>query len=324
MFCLSGVSSFSASVLALSWLRHSPDRLIAGCSTGRAAMYRVTESALRADADDFTSSSSVPSGLQLQHAYSSPLTDQMTSLHCNSTDTLLCASGYTYHVNVLDIETGQMLRSLRNIHSSHVNIARFANHMPYLLLTCSFDRKLHMFDVRSNARVERADTFGGGGSSPVPIYTCESTTGNVMVCFSPNDQYFLSSAVDNEVKQYHVVDGTLSLEYAIPKQRLQTNYTRSYYLNEGEAIISGSSASDLLYVCSSVDGEVLDTVDMVESRRDDHLYIQSLRGCPLPDQHNRCTVLVCYRKQTIANSYEVRCVRDRQMGQSPYLRFAFC
>jgi hypothetical protein len=140
----------------------------------------------------------------------------------------------------------------------------------------------------------------------VPIYTCESTTGLVMCCFSPNDQYFLSSAVDNEVRQYHVVDGRMHLEYDIPKLGIATNYTRSYYMNEGEAIISGSSASDLLHVCSSVDGQVLDTVDMVESRRDDQLYIQSLRGCPMPDQHNRCTVLVCYRKQPITHSYEVR------------------
>jgi WD40 repeat protein len=115
-----------------------------------------------------------------------------------------------------------------------------------------------MFDLRCNQRVRAvgsdssdADGFLNADSSPVPIYTCSSQSGNVMVCFSPNDLYFLSSAVDNEVRQYHVRDGALHLEYAIPKHHSKTNFTRSYYMNEGEAIISGASNSDLLYIASS-------------------------------------------------------------------------
>jgi hypothetical protein len=56
-------------------------------------------------------------------------------MHCNADDTLLAGSGYTHSVHVSDLETGHKLRVLKNIHEGHINIARFANHMPYLLLT---------------------------------------------------------------------------------------------------------------------------------------------------------------------------------------------
>jgi hypothetical protein len=119
----------SASVLALSWLHHSADRLIAGCSVGVAAMYRVDNNQLRRDEveEEELMRTPPPSALQLHHSYAQPLTEQMTSLHCNSDDTLLCASGYTHSVNVLDLQTGQQLRRMKNIHQGHINIARFAN-----------------------------------------------------------------------------------------------------------------------------------------------------------------------------------------------------
>ena len=298
---------YSANILALSWLHHTPDRFVAGGSNGAAAMYKITDTSRMDDEETEIIDSSA---LELHYTYPTALTSEMTSLHCNADDTLLCASGYTHSVNILDLGTGQRLRQLKNIHQGHINIARFANGLPYLLLTCSFDRKLNMFDTRSNARVVRAgmDPYDSSSwlnrsSTPVPIYTCSTQTGCVMVCFSPNDMYFLSSAVDNEVKQWSVVDGSLDLEYAIPKLDNKTNYTRSYYMNEGETIISGSSGSDLLHICSSVDGQVLDSVDMSEGRHDSSLYIQSLRGCP--DHHNRASVLVCYRKQPIEKSFEL-------------------
>ena len=36
-----------------------------------------------------------------------------------------------------------------------------------------------------------------------------------MVCFSPDDRYLLSSAVDNEVRQYMAVDGRLTMKFDI-------------------------------------------------------------------------------------------------------------
>lgn len=34
-----------------------------------------------------------------------------------------------------------------------------------------------------------------------PLYTVRSSKGNVMACFSPDDAFLLSSAVDNEVRR---------------------------------------------------------------------------------------------------------------------------
>jgi len=72
-----------------------------------------------------------------------------------------------------------------------------------------------------------------------------------MVCFSPNDLYFLASAVDNEAKQFLTADGRLGIAYDIPRQRSPSNYTRSYCLHGGEQSISGASSSELP-VCSLV------------------------------------------------------------------------
>ena len=277
-------------VLAVAWLRRDPTRFVAAAAHGGAALFSVDLSsttahlaeeareALEADgsrpwgtssrsapaAAAAASSSSAPAAdpnaLSLVHRFNAPLAPKLTSMHCNADDTLLSGSGYTHSVFISDMATGFKLRTLKNIHEGHVNIARFANQLPYLLLTSSFDHSCKMFDLRSNHTVRRGDV-----DVPVPIYTCSSRSGNVMVCFSPNDTYFLSSAVDNEVRQYHVRDGSLHLEYDIPKHNIATNYTRSYYANEGECIISGASNSDLLYVASSVDGSIIDTVDMVSA-----------------------------------------------------------
>lgn len=193
---------------------------------GGAAMYKVDQSMIREQYD--SNSLTAPSAISLHHAYAKPLVERLTSIHCNADDTLLSASGYTQSVNVHDLQTGQQLRRLKNIHSQHINLARFANMMPYLLLTCSFDQQICMFDLRTNNRVLRAgsdpsdpETYLNMASSPVPIYSCKSVTSNVMVTFSPNDQYFLSSGVDNEVRQYHVVDGKQHIEYPIPKNRMK-------------------------------------------------------------------------------------------------------
>ncbi len=71
-------------------------------------------------------------------------------------------------------------------------------------------------------------------------------------------------------------------------------------LSQGECILSGTSNCDLLYIASSVDGSIIDTVDTVEGRREKTLYMQSLRGRPLPNAQgqNRCAVLVCFKAHT--------------------------
>mmetsp|Transcript_2332 Transcript_2332/g.3314 ORF Transcript_2332/g.3314 Transcript_2332/m.3314 type:complete len:1319 (+) Transcript_2332:231-4187(+) len=252
------------SILALSWLRKNPQLLLAGSSSGKAKLYRLSDS----------------KNLDVALEYGSqPLTEEMTSIHCNCEDRLLVTSGYTRNVNIFDIETGRAVREYRNIHGDHINICRFANTMPDVLLTCSFDNTVKLWDTRCHRQV--------------PIHVSKSSGGNVMVCFSPDDMYYLASAVDNEVKQYQTVDGRLHLDFDIKPIHSSINYTRSYYANSGDLVVSGSSNDDVVHICCSSTGKVVDSIRMYEGRRFPNLYVQSLRGNPI--EANRFGVLVCYR-----------------------------
>lgn len=50
---------------------------------------------------------------------------------------------------------------------------------------------------------------------------------------SPDDVFLLTSAVDNEVKQYLALDGRLHMDLDIPKTGMDENFTRSYYTSSG-------------------------------------------------------------------------------------------
>lgn len=122
--------------------------------------------------------------------------EQLTSLHVNSTDNQLLASGYSKGVALYDIASGRRLQQFTNIHQEPINVAKFAHHSPYMFATSSFDHDVKMWDLRQNPMR--------------PCYTASSSRGNVMVCFSPDDLYLLVSAVDNEV-QYSKVHFCLLL-----------------------------------------------------------------------------------------------------------------
>lgn len=259
------------SILALSWLRRDPYKLLAGSSfsypctcsrslqcefshlmvspctrttgssAGSAVLYNVHPRAVRSVSIDPRRCSyclvilllftifvichvAQDKPISVRHDYGN-IIEELTSIHCNCDDRFMVASGYTKDVQIFDIATGQVSRVYKQIHEDHINISRFANHLPNILLTCSFDNTLKMWDTRDHYQV--------------PIYSLQSEAGNVMVCFSPNDQYFLASAIDNEVKQYCTVDGRLDLSYNIKPVGSNINYTRSYYGNDGQIIISG-------------------------------------------------------------------------------------
>lgn len=111
--------------------------------------------------------------------------DQLTSVHVNSTDELFLASGYSRNVALYDISSGKRVQIFTDMHQGHINVVKFANYSPSIFATSSFDQDVKMWDLRQK---------------PLnPCFTASSSRGNVMVCFSPDDQYILASAVDNEV-----------------------------------------------------------------------------------------------------------------------------
>merc|ERR1712232_1001032 len=166
----------------------------------------------------------------------------LTSLHVNSTDQYCLTSGFSSQVYLYDICEGRVAQSWHNLHQQHINVLKFAHHNPHLFATSSFDEEVKLWDLRDMTR---------------PVFTRKSNQGNVMVCFSPDDKYILSSAVDNEVRQYLTDGGRLHLNLDIKKSYSKHNYTRSYYMNNGEYIIVGSCQEGLVRIFNASTGKFL-------------------------------------------------------------------
>ncbi|CAM9474506.1 unnamed protein product, partial [Hapterophycus canaliculatus] len=110
---------------------------------------------------------------------------------------------------------------------------------------------------------------------------------------SPDDVFLLTSAVDNEVKQYLALDGRLHMDLDVPKTGLDENFTRSYYTSSGRLILSGSSEEQTVRLYCAQTGRLIHSAEMYPGRKHGSLYVQSLRGDPHHDF--QFSVLVNYR-----------------------------
>ena len=191
---------------------------------------------------------------------------ELTSVHVNSTDELMLASGYSSTISLYDLATGHPYRSFDQVHSKHINIVRFANSTPHLMASCSFDKFVKLWDLRV--------------PGCTPVFTLPSNGPTVMIAFSPNDLNLLVSGVDNDVTQFDVTSGRLSLDLPAPRTGLDTAYTRSYYGNAGDTIVTANSQENVLRYHSAVTGDELDVVNMQQPSDSCTQYVQSLRGSP--------------------------------------------
>ncbi len=245
------------SVLGLSWFNKDPSMFISGSEDGSIHVYNVDRMA------DRKHGGCVLDATPFQY---------LTSLHTNCTDEKFLVSGYSTSIRLYDLGCGLELETIHGCHSEHINVLKFAHRNPNLFVTSSFDKSVKLWDLR-----ERRP-----GGTRRPVFESESETGNVMVCFSPDDRYMLVSGVDNEVKQYCTGYGRLERSFDIPKSYNEHNYTRSYYMNGGDYIISGSCAEDVVRVYNARTGRLFKEVDLDNRscRREGLIFVQSLRANP--------------------------------------------
>lgn len=257
----------SNSAMALCWLNKHPSKLLAGFEKGSLRLYDINQVTTEVEDSLWTSSTKFYDDF-----------DQLTSVHVNSSDDKFLASGYSRKLAVYDLCTGRRLQLFTDIHRETINVAKFASCSPHLLVTSSYDRDVKMWDLRQKPKL--------------PCFTSSSSRGNVMVCFSPDDLYLLVSAVDNEVRQLLAVDGRLHTRFEISSTGSSHNFTRSYYMNNRDYIISGSSDESILRICCAQTGRRLRDIHLQDRTLGSSMYVQSLRSDPF--RHFHMAVLAAY------------------------------
>jgi hypothetical protein len=236
------------SVLGIKWFHHHHDRFIAGSAAGIITC---------AKADIWDDSPETVYKLQKY-----PLFRKLSSVHINCDDSRLLVSGNARNVAIYDTSTGSLIAETPPIHTESINISRFSNLSPHVFATCSFDSTVKLWDARVPSTIS------------APVYTITTPRSLVMINFSPNDAFLLSSGVDNEVNQYLVADGRHHLRYDVPARGSDINFTRAYYSASGGYVLTGGCEESCVHLLCSSTGSMLMTVPLFPASQLPSAYVQ--------------------------------------------------
>lgn len=79
------------------------------------------------------------------------------------------------------------------------------------------------------------------------------------------------------------VDGRVHLNFGITATGSSQNYTRSYYLNGRDYIVSGSCDEHVVRICCAQTGRRLRDISLEGKGSGTSMFVQSLRGDPFRD-----------------------------------------
>mmetsp|Transcript_43802 Transcript_43802/g.93169 ORF Transcript_43802/g.93169 Transcript_43802/m.93169 type:complete len:894 (+) Transcript_43802:144-2825(+) len=235
----------SSQVLSLAWLRHHPQ--IAACglaNSGRISIIRYTPSS-----SPWTPALHYVASVGAFSAF-------LSSLSINCTDDFLLASGSSNDVAIYDMQTGKVIQNGLGVHSSMINISRFAHCSPHIFSTASIDHTCKLWDLRQPVVREG------------PVKVLRTRGPNVMCTFSPDDSHILCSGVADGLEQFEVPSfrrTPVRFPLGHSPHAGPTRYRRSMYLATGRHFVTGTTEESRIRVLS-VQGDDLGTVDFRTSR----------------------------------------------------------
>lgn len=149
-------------ILGLCWLRNRTNLFICGSGDGNVTLNTSDAYDSFNARDSSTIGKANPSIIRTFERFK-----ELTSVHVNCSDEWILLSGYTPKCDVLDLETGSLIRSFENIHRDHINISRFTHTSPSVFATCSFDETVKLWDMRVHQKT------GGGVQKSIYSVKCD-------------------------------------------------------------------------------------------------------------------------------------------------------
>jgi WD40 repeat protein len=223
-------------VLGLSWMKHHPELAVCGAAhSGKISFVRFNH-----DAPE-RSCALEPVGV----VESFP---DLSSMSVNCTDDFLLVSGFTHDLSLYDVQTGKILNKIHGAHAHFINVSRFAHQSPHIFATASFDHTCKVWDLRRPLNHSH------------PVQSLPTDGLNVMVTFSPNDRYLLSSGIDTRITQWELPSFRQAPSFPLRAPMHQARYRRSMYLADSTRFVSAATGESHLRVLST-SGKNLGVVD---------------------------------------------------------------